>query len=91
MEYSLAQSMSQVFQNARENTQGRPPSIYKPPQQIESLVLLLGKSGGHRTHIREPPDAGTLRPVHRCQPRVTLLKISRRSLTATCKPPGAVK
>ena len=42
-------------------------------------------------HSREPPDARALCPVHRCQPRVTLLKNVHRSLTVTFKPSDTVK
>jgi len=90
-ECSLAQCMPQVIKCARVNPQSRPPSIYKPLKEIESLALSLGSNWGHRTRTREPSDArpptsGALE-LATCPP----LNLAHQTLTVTCEPPDATK
>jgi len=51
--------------------QGRPPLLFIAPRAKLAVAPSLGKNRGHRTHCREPPDAGTVRLVLQKQPRVT--------------------
>ena len=69
------------------NPQSRPPPIYKPYQQIESLALSLGRIRGHRTQNGEPPDAsnpasGALK-LATCQPFESHMSISNGYLQTT--------
>ena len=53
------------------SSQGRPPLLFIAPRAKLVVAPSLGKTRGHRTRCREPPDAQLQRPVLRRQPRVT--------------------